>query len=113
MMAVFLPIFRVAIASLTSEPPWYMTSQVYSLPLSPTVRVLVVIVRVVLLSGLRVSICEDISNPEAEFVSQIKTSIAPSPPKAVQVNVVVKSTSLYSRVTSIGPVSIAGTVVMK
>ena len=68
-----------------------------------------VILLVILLSGLRVSLCEDISNPATEFVSErVKTSIAPSPPKAVQVNVAVKS-SLYTRVIFIGPLSIAGT----
>ena len=105
-----LPIVIVAVTSFPSELPSYSTVQVYSLSLSANVRVLVVIVLVVLLSGLRVSLCEGIFNPAAEFVSQVKSSIAPSPPKAVQVNVAVKS-SLYSRVIFLGPFSIAGTAV--
>ena len=68
----------------------------------------VVAVLVVLLSALRISANE--MKLGSEFVvDQENTISAPSPPKAVQVNVAIRI-SLYSRVTFIGPLSITGTV---
>ena len=65
---------------------------------------------VVLLSAFMPSILELIFNPVTPAGdSQSIASGASSPPKVVQVNVAVR-TSLYSRIISSGPISMAGTV---
>ena len=104
---LYIPICSVEVASSTSVPPLYLTSQVITLPLSSRSRSPVVTLLVVLLSALRVFVgSPTVVVPEADHRN---SSIAPSPPNAVQVNVAVR-VSLYSNVISIGPISMAGTV---